>query len=53
MIAQIRPESSEDHDSIRRVNQLAFGGVLEAKLVDALREGGHVAVSLAADSPAC
>jgi predicted N-acetyltransferase YhbS len=53
MIAQIRPESIEAHDSIRRLNELAFGGAMEAKLVDALRKGGHVAVSLVAGSPAC
>lgn len=48
MIVQIRPETSDDHDSIRRVNHLAFGGETEAKLVDALRDGGHVSVSLVA-----
>jgi len=48
MIVQIRPEISDDHDSIRRVNQLAFGGVVEARLVDALREGSHFTVSLVA-----
>lgn len=51
MIAQIRPESIEDHDSIRRVNQLAFGGAMEATLVNALREGGHFTVSLVAELP--
>lgn len=48
MIVQIRPEIFEDHDSIRRVNQLAFGGEMEADLVDALRDGGHFTVSLVA-----
>jgi putative acetyltransferase len=50
MIVQIRSENSLDHDSIRRVNRLAFGGAMEATLVDALRVGGHVTVSLVAVS---
>ena len=33
----MRPESAEDRDAIRRVNELAFPTRLEADLVDALR----------------
>ncbi len=36
----IRPETSADHDAIRHVNRLAFGQGDEARLVDALRDGG-------------
>jgi putative acetyltransferase len=42
----IRPESTADQDAIRHVNRLAFGQDEEARLVDALREGGFVRVSL-------
>ncbi len=45
----IRPERETDREAIRRVNRLAFGGEDEARLVDALCDGGHVAVSLVAD----
>ena len=34
----IRPETAADHDAIRKVNDEAFGGPIEAKLVDAIRE---------------
>jgi putative acetyltransferase len=34
----IRPETAADHDAIRQVNDEAFGGPIEAKLVDAIRE---------------
>jgi putative acetyltransferase len=33
----IRPETAADHDAIRKVNDEAFGGPIEAKLVDAIR----------------
>lgn len=33
----IRPETAADQDAIRKVNDEAFGGPLEAKLVDAIR----------------
>ena len=45
----IRPESTADHEAIRYVNRLAFGQDDEARLVDALREGGFVRVSLVAE----
>ncbi len=47
---KIRPETVEDYDRIRSVNQLAFEGVAEANLVDALRDGGYVEVSLVAET---
>ena len=46
----IRPETSADHAAIREVNQLAFGGDAEARLVDALRDGGHVRISMVAEA---
>jgi putative acetyltransferase len=33
----IRPEIAADEDAIRKVNDEAFGGPLEAKLIDAIR----------------
>jgi putative acetyltransferase len=44
----IRPEMPADLDAIRHVNRLAFGQDAEARLVDALRDGGHVRASLVA-----
>jgi putative acetyltransferase len=46
----IRPETTADHAAIREVNRLAFGGEGEARLVDALREGGYARVSLVAEA---
>jgi putative acetyltransferase len=45
----IRPETSADYEAIRHVNRLAFGQDDEAHLVDALREGGYVRLSLVAE----
>jgi putative acetyltransferase len=45
----IRPETSADHEAIRHVNWVAFGQDDEARLVDALRDGGYVRVSLVAE----
>ena len=45
----IRPETATDHEAIRHVNRLAFGQDGEARLVDALRDGGYVRVSLVAE----
>jgi putative acetyltransferase len=45
----IRPETTADQDAIRQVNRLAFGQDDEARLVDALRDGGYVRVSLVAE----
>jgi putative acetyltransferase len=45
----VRPESTADHEAIRHVNRLAFGQDDETRLVDALRDGGYVRVSLVAE----
>jgi putative acetyltransferase len=45
---EIRPETAEDQQAIRHVNRAAFGADDEANLVDALRDGGFVEVSLVA-----
>jgi putative acetyltransferase len=45
----IRPEATDDHAAIREVNRLAFGQEDEARLVDDLRDGGYVRVSLVAE----
>ena len=45
----IRCESAADLDAIRHVNWLAFGQDAEARLVDALRDGGYVRVLLVAE----
>jgi putative acetyltransferase len=45
----IRSETTADLDAIRHVNRLAFGQDDEARLVDALRGGGYVRVSLVAE----
>jgi putative acetyltransferase len=45
----IRPETRADHGAIRHVNRLAFAQDAEARLVDALRDGGHVRASLVAE----
>jgi putative acetyltransferase len=44
----VRTEKAEDHESVRRVNELAFGRRNEADLVDALRENARPYVSLVA-----
>src|SRR5262249_24921323 len=49
MDLSIRPETSADHEAIRQVNRLAFGQDAEARLVDAVRDGGYVRVSLVAE----
>ena len=46
---RIRPETAADLAAIREVNRLAFDGEDEARLVDALRDGGYVRVSLVAE----
>src|SRR5262249_38322001 len=45
----IRPETAADQEAIRHVNRLAFGQDEEARLVDALRDGGYVRASLVAE----
>jgi putative acetyltransferase len=44
----IRDEKYEDRASIYRVNELAFGGNVEADIVDALRASGEPIISLVA-----
>jgi putative acetyltransferase len=45
----IRPETPADLEAIFEVNHLAFGQDAEARLVDALRDGGYVRASLVAE----
>jgi putative acetyltransferase len=45
---QIRPETCDDTAAIRALHEAAFGGPDEAALVDDLRDGGHLTVSLVA-----
>jgi putative acetyltransferase len=45
----VRPEVAADHEAIGHVNRLAFGQDVEARLVDALRDGGYLRVSLVAE----
>src|SRR4051794_14530158 len=45
MSVRTRAEAAADHDAIRRVHRLAFGLDEEARLVDALRAGGHARLS--------
>ena len=45
----IRVESTADHEAIRRVNRRAFGKDAEGRLVDELRDGGYVRLSLVAE----
>jgi putative acetyltransferase len=49
MTRLIRPETTADHPAVREVNRLAFGGEDEARLVDALRDGGYARTSLVAE----
>src|SRR4051812_43746834 len=49
MAVVIRPETQEDRVAVREVNRLAFGQDDEARLVDALRDGGYVRASLVAE----
>jgi putative acetyltransferase len=50
MNPHVRPEEHEDRDAVRRVHRLAFAGDDEARLVDALRDGGFARVSLVAEA---
>jgi putative acetyltransferase len=49
MSITLRPETTADHEAIRQVNRLAFGQEEEARLVDALRDGGYLWLSLVAE----
>lgn len=46
----IRPETAHDRAAIRDVNQATFDSDSEADLVDALRRGGYVEVSVVAET---
>ncbi len=46
---QIRPETPADVEAIRRVERDAFDGDDEPALVDALRDAGHLLLSLVAE----
>jgi len=45
----IRQETHDDLEAIRIVNTLAFGQDVETRLVDALRDGGYLRLSLVAE----
>jgi putative acetyltransferase len=45
----VRVEGADDLEAIREVNRQAFGREDEARLVDALREGGYARLSLVAE----
>jgi predicted N-acetyltransferase YhbS len=45
----VRAETPQDLEAIREVNRRAFGQEDEARLVDALRDGGYARVSLVAE----
>ena len=49
MSLEIRPETDQDRQAVWNVNRAAFGADAEAKLVDALRDGGYVEVALVAE----
>jgi putative acetyltransferase len=49
MSVTIRPENDKDREAIWNVNKAAFGGDAEANLVDELRVGGFVEISLVAE----
>jgi putative acetyltransferase len=49
LVEFVRPETASDLPSIQEVNRLAFGGEHEARLVDALRDGGYARVSFVAE----
>jgi putative acetyltransferase len=44
----VRPENPDDLEAVREVNRRAFGREDEARLVDALRDGGYARLSLVA-----
>jgi putative acetyltransferase len=45
----VRVEEPSDHAAIGEINRLAFGRDDEARLVDDLRNGGYIRISLVAD----
>ncbi len=49
MVVSIRPEQPADAAAIRRVLEAAFPTAAEAHLVELLRAGGHLGISLVAE----
>ena len=49
-MASVRLEEDQDIEAIRHVNVAAFGGRVEADLVDLLRDRGKLLVSMVAES---
>jgi putative acetyltransferase len=47
--ATVRAETPDDRQAVREVNRQAFGRDDEARIVDALRDGGHARLSLVAE----
>jgi putative acetyltransferase len=45
---EVRREGDQDRQTIRLIHERAFGGNSEARLVDAIRAGGHDTLSLVA-----
>jgi putative acetyltransferase len=45
---EIRPETPQDIDSLRRINELAFGRSEEANIIDKMRRRGALTLSLVA-----
>ena len=50
MTLKIHAEADQDRDAIWHVNRAAFEAEDEANLVDALRDGGYIEVSLVAEA---
>ncbi|MBS0532592.1 MAG: N-acetyltransferase [Proteobacteria bacterium] len=50
MSPAVRAETPADFAAIRAINTVAFGGAQEAVLVDALRDGGDLVLSLVAEA---
>jgi putative acetyltransferase len=46
----IRNETPQDHEDVRQIHNLAFGGPAPGKLADDLRKGGEAVISLVAHS---
>ncbi len=49
-VISVRSETEADQETIKNINDAAFGNDAEGKLVDALRSGGFVVSSLVAES---
>jgi putative acetyltransferase len=51
--AAVRPELAGDAAEVRTVLQMAFGGSLEADMVERLRDGGDLVLALVAERSGC